>query len=49
VASKNDTRDREMLSLLSLNREVVALVLLRKWGATRIPVKRIVNSNEDGS
>jgi hypothetical protein len=38
-----------MLSLLSLNREVVAPVLLQKWGATRIPVKRIVNSNVDGS
>jgi hypothetical protein len=42
VASKNDMRGREMLSLLSLNWEVVALVPLQKLGVPRIPVKRIV-------
>jgi hypothetical protein len=35
-------RGREILSLLSLNWEVVALVPLQKLGVPRIPVKRIV-------
>lgn len=40
--NKKDMRGREILSLLSLNWEVVALVPLQKLGAPRIPVKRIV-------